>query len=79
MQPTDDDGGTGGEKLLGDFDAFLSLLVSQFQCTVFMFTESVHQSYRLEIVLVDALVTQRLEVIPVKCRFAGSWAAAEDN
>jgi hypothetical protein len=45
----------------------------------FKFTVIVHQSYRLESVLVDSLVTQRLEVIPVKGRFTGSRAAAEDD
>jgi hypothetical protein len=51
-----------------------SVLVYRFE-----FTRIVHQSYRLENVLVDSLVTQRLEVIPVKGRFTRSRAAAEDD
>lgn len=44
-----------------------------------MITGIVHQSYRLENVLIDSLVPQRLEVIPVKGRFTRSRAAAEDD
>lgn len=38
-----------------------------------------HNAYRLEKVLVDSFIAERLQVVPVESGLPGTWASTEDD